>query len=107
MNHYPGVIRDGNFVFNPGQLTFFKNYCKKLKNGDYEISIRKLFKKRTPNQNRLYWKRWQILTDITGYSSLDLHAIAMQARGFGEQIKVMNIDYFLRMSSTLLTTVAF
>jgi len=107
MSIFPGKIKDGQWIFNAGQKEYFTRYVRRAKEGDYELSLRRFFKKRTIKQNRLYWKRWQTITAETGYSSVTLHEMAMQQRGYGDQVKLMNFEHFVRISSTVLTTVEF
>jgi len=54
------------------------------------------------NQNNLYWKRNQELSDATGYSTEELHVYIMKSCGFLKETTVFGEPITLRLSSTKL-----
>ena len=92
----------------PGGVEFYGNEharhqrtLAKFKGGKpIKVIYKELKPQRTPDQNRLYWKRNQELSSETGYSKEALHEQFMVRAGYGKRLKFKNADYFFRVSST-------
>ncbi|WP_457635823.1 hypothetical protein [Persephonella sp.] len=63
-----------NRVFNFLDRDKFLNYIKTLKDGDYYLTISKVKKQRSLNQNNYYWGVvLKIISDYTGHTEEELH----------------------------------
>lgn len=99
----------------PGGIEFFgpelarhQRTLAKFKGGvPVKVTYKQIRKQRTPDQNRLYWRRNEELAMETGYSKEALHEGFMERAGFGKRLKVRHADYFFRQSSRDLDTKQF
>jgi hypothetical protein len=92
----------------PGGIEFYgqehaRHYrtLAKFKGGKpIKVIYKELKKQRTPQQNRLYWKRNEELAAETGYSKEALHEQFMQRAEYGRPLNTGTAEYFFRVSST-------
>lgn len=61
-------------------------------------------KRRTLDQNSLYWKRNEVLSDYTGYEKEEVHEIVMKRAGFGRFRSIGTEFFWTRKSSAGLDT---
>jgi len=100
-------IENKKLHFQPEGQDAFDRFLNKAREGEYRMELERDFPTRSKKQNRYYWKRMSVLSGETGHSSLILHEMAMVNRGFVKKYKLMNIEYFFRITSTRLSTVQF
>ena len=95
-----GKIEAGKLLLNNRKK--FDSFLLSLKNCQIEIRIRKYRKKRSLNQNSLYWMWLQIISENLGYDVEELHD-SLKAMFLIDRSKKIP----LVRSTTVLTTIEF
>jgi hypothetical protein len=103
-----GYSVPGGIAFYGSEQARHARTVEKFKGGvPIKVIYKKVIKQRTPDQNKLYWKRNEELSSETGYSKEALHEQFMARAGYGRRVKYGTADYFFRVSSTELDTKQF
>lgn len=79
---------DGKTVWPAGEREALRRYLDTLPDGEYLLPQPKRKRNnRTLEQNRLLWKRYAILSDVTGFTTEELHEVCLENIGKGEYVK--------------------
>lgn len=105
---FTGYTVPGGIEFYGQEAARHSRTLAKFKGGvPIKVVYREIRKQRTPDQNKLYWKRNEELASETGYSKEALHEQFMVRAGYGKRLKFRDADYFFRSSSVDLDTKQF
>jgi hypothetical protein len=77
------------------------DYIKTIElGGIFEIVIRKHIKNRSDNQNRLYWKYLEVISNEVGHTKDEIHAYFKAKHGIWEVKTVLNESIPIPLSTT-------
>lgn len=103
-----GHTKPGGIEFYGPELARHQRTLAKFKGGvPVKVIYKQIRKQRTPDQNKLYWKRNEEISAETGYSKESLHEGFMERAEYGKRIKARHANYFFRSSSRDLDTAQF
>lgn len=110
MIHFEFKRESGKTIWPPGERNAMQRYIDKLPDGEYLLQQPKRKRNnRTLAQNRLLWKRHAILSEVTGFTTEEMHAVCLENIGRGEYVMPDFAEHplFRRESSTQLNTKEF
>lgn len=93
-------IKNGQILAS--DLQKISDWLKSRKDGDYTFEVKRHFKNRTPNQNRMLWDIYRQVSEQTGYETEEIHAMMGQKFLLNREAKTPYV-----LSTTQLTTVDF
>ena len=101
---FQGKLKNGKLILY--DVNRFDNYLLSLGDREIEVIVKKPTSSRTVSQNKLYWKILEIISESTGHTKEELHAL------FGSlflcnKIQVMGEPVNAIKSTTKLTTEEF
>lgn len=100
-----GIVKEGKLILNNRRN--FMDQLQQFEGKDVEVRIRQRSEKRTKEQNSLYWKWIEVLSNETGFTKDEMHELIKYKYLKRNIINSEGVEEVVIKSTTTMTTKEF